>query len=51
VGDHLIWSTTIDSLKQIAGNEIIGVRTEFTDPDGNVVVSCWSTIVERGEKA
>jgi hypothetical protein len=50
IGDRLLGSTTIESVRQIAGNEIIGVRTEFTDPVGEAVVSCWSTIVERGEK-
>lgn len=51
VGDHLTGSTTIESVKAIAGNEIIGVRTDFADDDGAIVVSCMSTIVERGEKS
>jgi hypothetical protein len=46
----LTGTTVIDSIKSIAGNEIIGVRSEFKDASGELVVSCWSTIVERGEK-
>jgi hypothetical protein len=50
VGAELTGSTVIESIKSIAGNEIIGVRSEFNDASGQLVVSCWSTIVERGEK-
>jgi hypothetical protein len=50
VGATLAGITVIDSIKSIAGNEIIGVRSEFRDASGELVVSCWSTIVERGEK-
>lgn len=50
IGDRLDGATVIDSVRAIAGNQIIGVRTDFTDPSGELVVSCWSTIVERGEQ-
>jgi hypothetical protein len=50
IGAALNGTTAIESVKSIAGNEIVGVRSEFKDASGEVVVSCWSTIVERGEK-
>lgn len=45
-GDKLVCSSTIESARVMAGNEIVSVRSDLhTGPE--LVVSTWSTLVVR----
>jgi hypothetical protein len=45
-GDQLRCSSTIESYKVMAGNEIVTVRSDLHDED-ELVLSTWSTLVVR----
>ena len=47
VGDVFTCSATIETLRTVAGNEIISVRSDLQNGD-ELVVSSWSTLVVRG---
>ena len=46
-GDSFICTSTIESAKAIAGNEIVTVRSDLSKGDV-IAVSTWSTLVVRG---
>jgi hypothetical protein len=46
-GDSFTCSSTIESAKAIAGNEIVTVRSDLSKGDV-IAVSTWSTLVVRG---
>ena len=48
VGDLLTATLTVASLRQIAGNDIIGTTSEVTDASGALVCSTSATLVHRG---
>ena len=50
-GDVLTATLTVSSLRQIAGNDIIGTTSEVTDADGALVCSTSATLVHRGPEA
>ncbi len=50
-GDVLTATLTVASLRQIAGNDIIGTRSEITDASGALVCSTSATLVHRGADA
>ncbi len=50
-GDVLTARLTVASLRQIAGNDIIGTTSEVTDAGGALVCSTAATLVHRGEDA
>jgi hypothetical protein len=45
-GDHLICSSTIESARVVAGNEIVSVRSDLHNGT-ELVASSWSTLVVR----
>lgn len=47
-GDVLSSVVTVESIKVLAGNDVITVRTDVCAADGSAVVSCWGTLVSRG---
>jgi len=47
-GDVLTATLTVASLRQIAGNDIIGTTSEITDADGVLVCATSATLVHRG---
>jgi acyl dehydratase len=47
-GDRLVSVLTVDSIRSAAGNDILGTRTELSTPEGELVVTAYSTIVARG---
>ena len=47
-GDVLSATLTVDTLRSIAGTDIIGTTSTLTDPDGALVVSAKATLVHRG---
>ena len=47
-GDVLSATLTVSSLRQIAGNDIIGTTSAITDADGALVCSTSATLVHRG---
>ena len=47
-GDVLTATLTVATLRQIAGNDIIGTTSEITDGDGVLVCSTSATLVHRG---
>jgi acyl dehydratase len=47
-GDRLVSVLTVDSIRSAAGNDILGTRTELSTPEGEIVVTAYSTIVARG---
>jgi acyl dehydratase len=50
-GDELRSVVVIDSIRQMAGNDILGLRVEVTGGDGQPVVTAHSTLVSRGESS
>ncbi len=50
-GDRLVAVLHIDSIRTVAGNDILGMRTEITTEDGEGVVTAHATIVARGPEA
>ncbi|MGI8900364.1 MAG: FAS1-like dehydratase domain-containing protein [Nocardioides sp.] len=46
-GDVLTATLTVASLRQIAGNDILGTTSEITDADGGLVCSTSATLVHR----
>ncbi len=47
-GDVLTATLTVATLRQIAGNDILGTTSEVTDADGGLVCSTSATLVHRG---
>ena len=47
-GDVLTATLTVATLRQIAGNDIIGTTSEVTDASGALVCSTSATLVHRG---
>ena len=50
-GDVLTATLTVASLRQIAGNDIIGTTSELTDESGALVCTTSATLVHRGAEA
>jgi acyl dehydratase len=51
-GDRLSVSSTIESIKSLAGNDVVEVRGEVRDESGEHVVTAWTKLVARAaEKA
>jgi acyl dehydratase len=50
-GDVLTATLTVASLRQIAGNDIIGTTSEVTDESGALVCATSATLVHRGPDA
>jgi acyl dehydratase len=50
-GDVLTATLTVASLRQIAGNDIIGTTSEISDASGAMVCSATATLVHRGADA
>jgi acyl dehydratase len=48
-GDVLTATLTVATLRQIAGNDIIGTTSDITDESGALVCSTSATLVHRGE--
>ena len=46
-GDELTTTVFIDSIKVLAGNDVITLRTEITDPDGARVCTTYGALVSR----
>ena len=47
-GDELHAAVTVESIKAMAGNELVTSRTDVTDAAGEHVFSAWATLVARG---
>ena len=50
-GDVLTATLTVATLRQIAGNDIIGTTSEITDESGALVCSTSATLVHRGAES
>jgi len=50
-GDVLTATLTVASLRQVAGNDILGTTSEITDADDVLVCSTSATLVHRGADA
>jgi hypothetical protein len=50
-GDVLTATLTFATLRQIAGNDIIGTTSDITDESGALVCSASATLVHRGADA
>ena len=50
-GDVLTATLTVASLRQIGGNDIIGIASDITDDTGALVCTASSTVVHRGADA
>ena len=48
VGDVLTSSLTVSSVRQLAGNDIVGTVSEITDASGALVCTARATIIHRG---
>ncbi|MGH8837291.1 MAG: FAS1-like dehydratase domain-containing protein [Actinomycetes bacterium] len=49
-GDRLAATLTVESIRSIAGNEILGTRTELRDANGELVVTAYATLIVRGSQ-
>ncbi len=49
-GDQLTCVVTVETIRSMAGNDIITTRTDVTTVDGEPVLTAWSTLVVRGEE-
>ena len=50
-GDKLVLTTHIEGAMSRAGNDMLTVRTEIADADGEAVSTTTATLVFRGEQA
>jgi hypothetical protein len=50
-GDELVGIITVDTLRNAAGMDVIGTRTEIATVDGEHVASAYATLVHRGGEA
>jgi acyl dehydratase len=50
-GDVLTATLTVTSLRQIAGNDIIGTTSEIADASGDLVCTTSATLVHRGAES
>ncbi len=50
-GDRLVATLSIESIRTVAGNDILGTRAEIATEDGEPVVTAFATIVSRGPEA
>ncbi len=50
-GDELTVQAVIEGIREVAGNDMLTLRAEVTDPEGHVVVTTHSVIVSRGTAA
>ena len=46
-GDDVLVTTTIESIKSMAGNEILGLRSDIVTLEGEAVCTATSTLVVR----
>jgi acyl dehydratase len=46
-GDELFCVVHIDSIRVLAGNDVIGLRTEVSDAAGGAVTTAYATLVSR----
>ncbi|WP_031510656.1 MaoC family dehydratase N-terminal domain-containing protein [Streptomyces megasporus] len=46
-GDRLTVTSTIESIKSLAGNDVLDVRGEVHDENGEHVVTAWTKLVAR----
>jgi acyl dehydratase len=46
-GDRLAVTSTIDSVKSLAGNDVIEIRGDVHDESGEHVVTAWTKLVAR----
>ncbi|MEE1940492.1 MaoC family dehydratase N-terminal domain-containing protein [Streptomyces sp. TRM 70361] len=49
-GDRLSVTSTIESVKSLAGNDILDVRGEVRDERGELVVTAWTKLVARAAR-
>ncbi|MGA8845651.1 MAG: MaoC family dehydratase N-terminal domain-containing protein [Nocardioides sp.] len=47
-GDRLSVSLTVETLRQIGGNDIVGTTSAVTDASGSLVCTATATLVHRG---
>jgi acyl dehydratase len=47
-GDELTSTPFVDKVRSAAGNDLISLRTEVTDPEGRPVCTAYGTLVARG---
>ncbi|AVZ74726.1 hypothetical protein SLUN_23705 [Streptomyces lunaelactis] len=46
-GDRLTVTSTIETIKSLAGNDIVDIRGEVRDESGEHVVTAWTKLVAR----
>lgn len=46
-GDRLSVTSTIEAIKSMAGNDILDIRGEVHDENGELVVTAWTKLVAR----
>ncbi len=49
--DRLVTTLSIESLRSVAGNDIVGTRADIRDEAGEPVVTAYSIIVSRAPEA
>ena len=47
-GDELTATVTVESIRAVAGNDMLTSRTDVTDAAGEYVFSAWAMLVARG---
>lgn len=50
-GDRLVATVIIETIRSMAGNDILGTRADITTEAGDAVVTAYSTIIVRGPES
>lgn len=46
-GDQLVVTATLDTIRTLAGNDIVTIRNDLATTSGEAVASVWATLVAR----
>jgi acyl dehydratase len=50
-GDRLVVTASIDSVRSVAGNDILSIRSDVSDEAGEPVATVWATLVARAPES
>ncbi|GAB3237542.1 hypothetical protein GCM10027447_36760 [Glycomyces halotolerans] len=50
VGDEIACTVTVESIKTVGGNDLLGLRTDVTDAEG-LIAEVWTTLFVAGATA
>ncbi|MGH8794617.1 MAG: FAS1-like dehydratase domain-containing protein [Stackebrandtia sp.] len=48
-GERVVCAVTVESIKTVAGNDVLTLRTDVSTDSGDAVATAWTTLFVRGE--